>query len=1604
MLPATGAALATTASLIGGINVDDPNVVPSVKAKKLLRTLVLGAAAGLGAEAMLRGSGIAYRGLMSKSSSAEQIKRFRNKTLYSLIKQAEPLQGIDPIENVGAVENQAEPTTAPTAAPTTPTPTPTQPPVENNPLAPPATTTPDTAKETPAKEPWHRQSPLGIPNGYIGYGLGTLAGAGLLYHFLTEKKKRKPSGYLNSMGAGLLAGLLGYGLYDLSQGGFGTNKTTGKNQPGATPVPKANIPPKGDAARLAYDAKNLQDSAMSQANGLNRAKPAINWNLPGLTGNTSALKQTLDNVYYSNDRLLEQATNGPTALQTFPATNSAGEVDQYQADPEAFVNSFKNKGRQELTAAIEQALIANNVQGNITNITNGLVDQMLQQYNAPEQLQTRAIRFSKGVTQLASTISSMPQPSSYSAEGIQAANARQAAFNNYVNRQATLLSKQLGRNLTPDERNTLATLTGDLIKSLNDRKAINNEIQAESRYLPSGWKDNFWNWQGSKIQTLGEVVYRYFHPDMTTPDADFSLAPFTDSPDKYRSVNDLKSINNASIQTANTKIADIQTQLQNFYAQLVYPEMSTNTKIPGLDQETSKWLYNTFPEAARQQQQALSPESKQNADAIAWANSNATSSQIDKDPFLNSISGIPLESNTEPQLNGANNGMTTVPSTLALGGLQFLIETPTENLTALSNPSVSVGITPTAENEASTLETVQSNNNNKPLVQSIIDQNLYTNPTASTELSGNPETQLTAPDGSSIPVGQLLTALGLGGAGATGAYVAHKNPAIMSPSQAKEIWTKKPSGPSTLSQFRTWWQSKGQIPGLAEIENINNFVEGNISPINYANDALGDNTEKLLTNINNPKVQNAIDKLEGRLAQIDDWGLGPQESTRLKQQARLQFLSELEQVKADIQRRDPNRIYDYWRDNVARPERKIIGENGLFEVTPNSSKWKYTLYPEELKTPDMSDPVVEQLLNQPKPYNETRQFSEIVAAEKARIAQETRYKEIEALVKERNIARANGDQVTIERVNAELKNKYGIEPPNGFDTDFSYNPQANTDAALRNAQELENVNNKRIMSLVQRHNALVEAGDEAGASKIRNVLVNEFGVDPYTRTPVDPNFKPTLEQEWTNEIVNQPKPKLDKNLRNILRAREAAILDGDSQAVVDLNRKLEQLLVSDPTKEPTLLERLGIVKPNNTLNTNKAETLLGRLLSGEPNTIPVNSPEPVVRPATSTGGSPLASDSAGALTGQQQKAVENFRPDSTKPIPHRLTSENFDNLRKEIYRTSYPKIEETIQNQLRSIPTPHDRGVYLDQLMREGIIKPEFNPQVDVIMPKTNKFSTGFTSLPETKVTPKAPKATKPRGIAAPAIFVADLLARGIEASKDDAARYGEQVYDYRISVGDSHEEAQKIAKEAYNDVLQELTLQRGINHSPSALMDWTIKAPQHLRNLNEWLWSYAGIKPNYWTTTNTDAVNLDSLTNGRRDEIVPNTIDTIGKSTVDSIEAGADLGINLVKKPVQAVGNAGSKLLETSKSLSELDRYRRTHNPDGTVKYRRYNPESKNTTTTNTGNENISPEIMNTAVNLAKMDPVSRRVNMKLLPEETQAIIYDILSKMPINGQLLPL
>ena len=419
--------------------------------------------------------------------------------------------------------------------------------------------------------------------------------------------------------------------------------------------------------------------------------------------------------------------------------------------------------------------------------------------------------------------------------------------------------------------------------------------------------------------------------------------------------------------------------------------------------------------------------------------------------------------------------------------------------------------------------------------------------------------------------------------------------------------------------------------------------------------------------------------------------------------------------------------------------------------------------------------------------------------------------------------------------------------------------------------------------------------------------------------------------------------------------------------------------------------------PRATTTTDSEENLLGKLLSNEVADIPVKSPEPIVRPATPAEGNLLVSDSAEALTGQQQKAVENFRP-VPKPAPHRLTEEKFNKHRIQLAKTlnaknhTQEKIEKVIQNQLRNIPSPHDRGIYLDRLMNEGIIKPEFKPQVDVIMPKANNFSTGFTSLPETKIMPKTPKATKPGGIVAPAVFVADLLARGVEASKDDAAKYGEQVYDYRISVGDSHEEAQKVALEAYNDVLQELMLQRGINQSPSALFDWTVKTPQHLRNLNEWFWSNLGVEPNYWTTTNTDAINLDSLANGRRDEILPAIIETTGQSTVDSAKATADLGINLVKKPVQATGNAATKLYETGKILSEIDKKRRSRNPDGSFKYNRFKPSYRTGQESSSSAKNITQDHFNLALSLVGKDDTTKiKALEKLSPFDQNAVIQVI-------------
>ena len=236
-LPAIGAGAGTLFSLLGGLNVDDPNVVPSVKAKKLLRTLVLGSAIGLGTEAMLRGGGLAYKGLMSKSSSAKQINRFKHKTLYSLITKSADVTVPDSATPIPAsplqeatIEESPAVAANPNPGPTVAAPATNQPPAGAT-TPPPKTTTPPptTNNKTPSEEPWHTKTTMGIPNGYLGFGLGGLLGAGLLYHLLTEKKKRKPSGYLNAAGAGLLTGLLGYGLYDFSKGGWGTSSSNTNN-------------------------------------------------------------------------------------------------------------------------------------------------------------------------------------------------------------------------------------------------------------------------------------------------------------------------------------------------------------------------------------------------------------------------------------------------------------------------------------------------------------------------------------------------------------------------------------------------------------------------------------------------------------------------------------------------------------------------------------------------------------------------------------------------------------------------------------------------------------------------------------------------------------------------------------------------------------------------------------------------------------------------------------------------------------------------------------------------------------------------------------------------------------------------------------------------------------------------------------------------------------------------------------------------------------------------------------------------------------------------------------------------------------------------------
>lgn len=185
-LPAAGAAIGGTAGLLGGINIDDPRITPSIRAKKLLRCLLLGGVTGLGLEGMRQGGKLIFK------QSSYKPKGYLLRDL--LLKQAE------------------EETTTPPADPA-------------------ATTGAGTGNS------WFSGDTWGVPNHYlVGGGLGALGGL-TLYHLLNDKRKRRPSGYLGSALAGLGVGALGAGVYRMANGYnlFGGNAPGPKIKPAKAP-------------------------------------------------------------------------------------------------------------------------------------------------------------------------------------------------------------------------------------------------------------------------------------------------------------------------------------------------------------------------------------------------------------------------------------------------------------------------------------------------------------------------------------------------------------------------------------------------------------------------------------------------------------------------------------------------------------------------------------------------------------------------------------------------------------------------------------------------------------------------------------------------------------------------------------------------------------------------------------------------------------------------------------------------------------------------------------------------------------------------------------------------------------------------------------------------------------------------------------------------------------------------------------------------------------------------------------------------------------------------------------------------------------------------
>lgn len=215
-LPAAGAAIGGTAGLLGGINIDDPRITPSIRAKKLLRCLLLGGVTGLGLEGMRQGGNLIFK--QSSYKPKGQLLR----TL--LLKNAATGDPTDPLPE----ENPAaDATTGAPAATTTGT------------VAGTGTGAGAGANTNNSFmggfNSWANDATWGVPNHYLlGGGIGALGGL-TLYHLLNDKRKRNLSGYLGSALAGLGVGALGAGLYRMTNG----YNLLNNNNPGETHKPDA---------------------------------------------------------------------------------------------------------------------------------------------------------------------------------------------------------------------------------------------------------------------------------------------------------------------------------------------------------------------------------------------------------------------------------------------------------------------------------------------------------------------------------------------------------------------------------------------------------------------------------------------------------------------------------------------------------------------------------------------------------------------------------------------------------------------------------------------------------------------------------------------------------------------------------------------------------------------------------------------------------------------------------------------------------------------------------------------------------------------------------------------------------------------------------------------------------------------------------------------------------------------------------------------------------------------------------------------------------------------------------------------------------------------